>query len=101
MYESLITQEQVYGVWLAIVVFLGGFVFLRLAAKEWAYREAWLRHDARRRARRAVLQDRIVRKAQVAREIEQAGQFGGSMDQPTPSVATAEPGEIEGSSAAA
>jgi hypothetical protein len=101
MYQSLITSEQAYGVWLALVVFSGGLVFLRLAAKEWAYREAWLRHDARRRARRAAFQARIVRRAQVAQEIEQARQLGGAVDQPIGSLPTVTPEQIDGSSAAA
>jgi hypothetical protein len=101
MYDSFVTPEQAYGGWLAIVVFLGGYVFLRLAAKEWAYREAWLRHDARRRAKRAALQARMVRKARVVQEIAQAGQLGGEVDQPSATPAVADPEQSGGRSAAA
>jgi hypothetical protein len=101
MNDSFVTPEQAYGGWLAIVVFLGGYVFLRLAAKEWAYREAWLRHDARRRAKRVALQARMVRKTQAAQEIEQASQFAGEVDQPSETLARAAPGQSDRSSAAA
>jgi hypothetical protein len=101
MYDRLVTPEQVYGAWLATVVFLGGFVFLRLAAVEWAYREAWLRHDARRRAKRAELQARIARNARAAQGIGQAGQYAGTVGEPVAAVAAPALEQIDGSSAAA
>ena len=100
MCDSLLSAEQAHGVWLIIVAFLGSFVFLRLAAKEWAYRETWLRHDARRRAKRAAFQARMARKAQVVHEIEQAGRLAGEGDQPIAAPAVAASGRSGGTSAA-
>jgi len=74
MWDALIAVDRVYAGWLVAGAFLGAAVFLKLAAEEWAYREAWLRTDAERRTKRATLEAQLARNQRFAEELKRAGQ---------------------------
>jgi hypothetical protein len=65
--------------------YLGALVFLALAAKEWDYREAWLRIDGERRAKKAKLEAEIRHNQAVFEAINRAGREAAS---PAPDVPT-------------
>ncbi len=72
MSDSLLTPGQSYAFWVVFSAAVSMLPFMRLAAKEWSYREAWIRYDSARRAQRGALQARIDQVAETAGQIHEA-----------------------------
>ena len=91
MWDALSIPDEAYGLWLGGAAFVGMLVFLRLAAKEWAYRGAWLRADAQRRVKQTAQEARVARHQHVAQGLLQASQAAFADGQSPPVIQPAQP----------
>ena len=92
-------MDRAYAAWLVGVALLGVLVFLKSAAEEWADREAWLRANAERRTRRAVLEAELARNQRLAGELTSSGQSTRA-DGPSRPVAAPQQARSQGQAAA-